>query len=58
VTSDKKPETPRERVEGFAARRGEDLGDFVSMKHLPDGYVRVEFRNVTYLTPIERQICL
>jgi hypothetical protein len=52
VTSDKKPETPRERVEGFAARRGEDPGGFISMDQLDDGYVEVRFQNATYFTPL------
>lgn len=52
MTPDKKPETPRERVEGFASRRGEDPGEFISMAQLPDGYVRVRFQNTTYLTPL------
>jgi hypothetical protein len=52
VTSDKKPETPRERVEGFAARRREDPGEFISMNQLADGYVSVKFRNAIYLTPL------
>lgn len=53
MTSDKKPEGPRERVESFASRRRQELGDFVSIKQLTDGYVRVKFQNATYLTPIE-----
>jgi hypothetical protein len=52
VTSDKKPEGPRERVESFAARRGEDPGDFVSTNQLEDGYVAVRFQNATYFTPL------
>jgi hypothetical protein len=51
VTSDKKPE-PRERVEGFASRRREDPGEFISMNQLADGYVSVKFRNAVYLTPL------
>jgi hypothetical protein len=47
-----KPESPRERIEGFAARRREDLGDFVSTDQLTDGYVRVRFQNATYFTPL------
>jgi len=56
MTSDKKPEGPRERVEGFASRRGEDPGEFVSMKLLADGYVRVRFQNVTYFTPLNDRV--
>jgi hypothetical protein len=56
VTSDKKPEGPRERVEGFASRRRKDLGDFVSMEQLADGYVRVRFQNATYLTPLNDRV--
>lgn len=52
MTSEKKPEGPRERVESFASRRGEDPGEFVSMNQLTDGYVRVKFQNVTYFTPL------
>jgi hypothetical protein len=52
VTSGKKPEGPRERVEGFASRRGEDTGKFISMKQLSDGYVKVKFQNGTYFTPM------
>lgn len=53
MTSDKKPETPRERVEGFASRRGEDPGELISMDQLPDGYVRVKFQNATYFTRLD-----
>jgi hypothetical protein len=56
VTSEKKPEGPRERVEGFAARRREDPGAFISMEHLIDGYVRVEFENATYFTPVNDKV--
>jgi hypothetical protein len=56
VTSEKKPEGPRERVEGFAARRREDPGAFISMKQLTDGYVRVEFQNATYFTPVNDKV--
>lgn len=56
MTSDKKPEGPRERVEGFASRRGEDPGEFISMDRLTDGYVRVKFQNVTYLTPLNDRV--
>jgi hypothetical protein len=56
MTSEKKPEGPRERVESFASRRGEDPGDFISINQLADGYVRVEFQNATYLTPLSDKV--
>jgi hypothetical protein len=56
VTSEKKPEGPRERVESFAERRREDPGAFISMEQLPDGYVRVEFQNATYFTPVNDKV--
>lgn len=52
VTSNKRPEGPRERVESFAIRRREDPGEFISMAQLADGYVRVQFQNATYFTPL------
>lgn len=56
ATPDKKPDGPRERAEGFANRRGEDPGEFVSMKQLADGYVRVKFQNATYFTPVNDKV--
>jgi hypothetical protein len=56
VTSEKKPEGPRERVESFASRRGEDSGEFISMETLTDGYVRVRFQNATYFTPLNDRV--
>ena len=56
ATSDKAPEGPRERVEGFASRRGEDPGEFISMGQLADGYVRVRFQNATYFTPLDDKV--
>jgi hypothetical protein len=56
VASGKKPEGPRERVEGFAARRGEDPGEFISMDQLTDGYVKVRFQNATYFTPLNDRV--
>ena len=54
--STKKPEGPRERVEGFAAHRREDPGGFISMEQLIDGYVRVRFQNATYFTPLNDKV--
>jgi hypothetical protein len=56
VTSDKKPEGPRKRVESFASRRREDPGEFISMAELTDGYVRVRFQNATYFTPLKDRV--
>lgn len=52
----KKPETPRERVEDFIARRGEDVGKFVSLGMAEDGYVRVEFERAVYFTPPDDRV--
>lgn len=49
-------EGPRERVQSFIKRRGEDVGEFVSMKQLSDGYVRVEFERATYFTPLDDRV--
>lgn len=47
---------PRERVEEFIARRGEDVGEFVSARLGDDGYVRVEFRKAVYFTPPDDRV--
>lgn len=46
-----KHETPRERVENFIARRRWDVGEFVSLELLDDGYVAVRFAEATFFTP-------
>lgn len=56
MSSTRKEETPRERVEGFIERRREDVGEFLSMKQLPDGYVRVEFEHAIYFTPVDDRV--
>lgn len=56
MTADKEPEGPRKRVESFASRRRKELGDFVSMEQLADGYVRVKFQNATYFTPLNDRV--
>lgn len=44
-------EGPRERVEGFIERRREDVGQFVRMDQLSDGYIAVQFEKATFYTP-------
>jgi hypothetical protein len=51
-----KKETPRERVESFILRRREEVGEFVSEKLAPDGYVEVKFANATFFTPPEDRV--
>lgn len=52
----KKEEGPRDRVEGFIERRREDAGEFVKMETLPDGYIRIEFQRATYFTPANDKV--
>jgi len=51
-----KKETPRERVESFILRRREDVGEFMSEKLAPDGYVEVKFQKATFYTPPEDRV--
>lgn len=52
----KKEEGPRDRVESFIERRREDVGEFIAMKQLQDGYIRVEFERAIFYTPVDDRV--
>jgi len=53
VTKAHPEEGPRERVEAFIEHRRWDVGAFVSMETLSDGYVKVQFERAAFYTPLD-----